>query len=184
MFCSKCGSEVANSASFCQKCGAKIGETAQAISSNATAHHAQQNTATQNVVGSKKKRKGWVISVLEKEGCPTISVQCPAKIKQNPALVFVTMNHSIFPSLNVTPKDWKGFFLHLALFLSMGVVAVIAQENLIVGLPLALIDVLFNCIFEINYYFRFIKRKISEGYSVNDPEQRSLCEMAGIFGKR
>ena len=184
MFCSKCGNEVANGASFCPKCAEKAGETTHVFSSKTSAKKAQNDAAPKNVVSDKKKRKGKVTIVLEKEGCPAISVECPAKIKQNPVLVWLTIRFSGFPPLNVTPKDWKGFFLHLALFSSIFVFGALVTEIGTVGVILTIIDAVFNCIFEANYYFRFIKRKISEGYSVNDAEQRSLCEMAGVFGKK
>lgn len=37
-----------------------------------------------------------------------------------------------------------------------------------------------NFIYNKNYFFNFIKKKIEEGYSVEDEEQRRLLEEAGI----
>ena len=182
MFCSKCGNEVADGTAFCPKCGTKVGvgEATQ----TATPVHTESDTEANSTATTKPKRKGRIKIVLEKAGAPTVSVECPAKIKQNPALVLLTMRTSGFPPLNVTPKDGKGFGLHLAAFASIFVLAATAQFIGVVGIILALADLVFNCFLEANYYFKFIKKKISEGYSVKDAEQRTLCEMAGIFGKK
>lgn len=143
-------------------------------------------TTSNNVesVTTPKKRKGKVSIVLEKAGNPPITVNCPAKIKQNPALVLLTMRTSGFPPLNVTPKDWKGFGIHLVAFLSIFLFAATSQVIGGIGLILALVDLVLNCILEANYYFNFIKTKIKEGYSIADSEQRALCEQAGVFGKK
>ena len=171
---------MADGTAFCPKCGTKMDGMAQVAASA----HAEGDNATTPTANAKPKRKGRVTIVLEKAGAPTVSVECPAKIKQNPALVLLTMRTSGFPPLNVTPKDWKGFGIHVAAFVSIFVLAATAQVIGVAGIILALADLVFNCFLEANYYFKFIKKKIGEGYSVKDAEQRSLCEMAGVFGKK
>ena len=125
--------------------------------------------------------KKKVTIILEKEGSPAISVECPEKIKQNPLLVWFTLRTSGFPPLNVNPKDWKGFGFHIFAFLSIFLFVLVAQTVGGIGIILGIADIIFNCFLSANYYFKFIRKKISEGYSINDSEQYSLCEAAGVF---
>lgn len=133
---------------------------------------------SENKIGKNK-----VKIVLEKAGCEPISVICPRKIKTNAILTWLGLRFSGFPQFNVTPVDWKGFWIYLFAFISIFVFAAFSSVIGTIGIILGLIDLVINIIMTSRYYYSFITKKLKDGYEIRDAEQKSLCEAAGIFKK-
>ena len=144
------------------------------------------------------KRKGWIIIELEKEGQQTISVECPVKIKSNFIQTFVTLRYG-FPQFNVKPMPWKSFFGYILLFLCIFLIPNIGRaidaiidevfyEETTIGSILGIIGgiafIIVNFIATQNYYFNFIRKRLSEGYVINDSEAKQLCEAAGVYDNK
>jgi len=126
------------------------------------------------------KRKGWIIIELEKEGQQTISVECPVKIKSNFIQTFVTLHYG-FPQFNVKPMPWKSFLCYVLLFLCIFIPVIIIP---IPGIFIGIAFIIVNFIAIKNYYFNFIRKRLSEGYVINDPEAKQLCEAAGVYNTK
>lgn len=129
----------------------------------------------------KKIGKNKVKIVLEKNGCTPISVICPNKIKANALLTWLTLRFSGFPQFNVTPTDWKNFWLYILAFISIFIFGWLGTSVSVIFIVIALADLIFNIIITANYYFNFIRKKLKEGYEIRDSEQRAICEKAGVY---
>lgn len=83
------------------------------------------------------------------------------------------------PPADVTPVQVKDVIKCIGLFLFMFIACI-----LFVVPPLGVIAlagvVALNVIYNKNYFFNFIKKKMEEGYKVEDEEQRKLLEDAGL----
>lgn len=151
---------------------------------------------------AKDASKGWMTVVLEKEGSPEITVTCPRKVKMNPFRALVSWRVDGFPQFNVTPKDWKGFFLYLLAWLLVFIFGSIMLSAFgesrvegngeltegevngvlaFVGFLLTVAALVLNVIITANYYYSFIKKALKRGYVINDAEQRAACEAAGLY---
>ena len=126
------------------------------------------------------KRKGWTIIELEKEGQQTISVECPVKIKSNFIQTFVTLHYG-FPQFNVKPMPWKSFLGYILLFLCIFIPPLIIP---VAGIVIGIAFIIINFIAIKNYYFNFIRKRLSEGYEINDQEAKELCEAAGVYSSK
>ena len=116
--------------------------------------------------------------VLKKDGAEDIIVKCPQKVKLSVMGALFAIRFGL-PPADVKPVQGKDIIKCLGLFLSIFLACA-----LLVVPPLGVIAlagaVVLNVIYNKNYFFNFIKKKIEEGYSVEDEEQRRLLEEAGI----
>lgn len=107
-------------------------------------------------------------------------------------MALLSLRIESFPQFNVTPKDWKGFFLYFLVFLFIFVFGSIMSSAFgegdevngalaFVGFLLTAASVVFNVVITAAYYYSFIRNKLKLGYVINDAEQRAVCEAAGVY---
>lgn len=116
--------------------------------------------------------------VLKKDGAEDIIVKCPQKVKLSVMGALFAIGYGL-PPTDVTPVQVKDVIKCIGLFLSIFIACI-----LFVVPPLGVIAlagvVALNVIYNKNYFFNFIKKKMEEGYKVEDEEQRKLLEDAGL----
>lgn len=131
----------------------------------------------------KKQRKGRVEITLKKSGVEDIVIKsCPEKIKMGIFRTYIEMRFGI-PSMDVKPIDWKGTGIilgtYIAAFLFLGIFYGI--EFPIPGIIIFIAFIIANGIITKNYYFNFIRKKISDGYEPATEEQKQILLNAGIY---
>ena len=116
--------------------------------------------------------------VLKKDGTEDIIVKCPQKVKLSVMGALFAIRFGL-PPADVTPVQVKDVINCIGLFLSIFMTCI-----LFVVPPLGVIAlagvVTLNFIYNKNYFFNFIEKKMEEGYKVEDEEQRKLLEDAGL----
>lgn len=116
---------------------------------------------------------------LKKEGAKDIIVKCPKEIKQSPIVAALGIFWGM-PAFRVKPTDWKDVFKGFGLFALIFIACAFFTISSIVGF-LALCGALaLNFIFNKNYFFNFIKKRLAEGYVVEDGEQKQILTSAGL----
>lgn len=116
-----------------------------------------------------------VAFVLTKEGEQDIVVNCPERINLGIFKALMVVRGDI-PPWTVSPKDWKGFFILMGLFL--GMILMISLPG-IVGYILGSIMLVVNIFITKKYYFSYIQKKINNGYTLS-PEQEELARNSSI----
>ncbi len=115
---------------------------------------------------------------LKKDGSNDIIVKCPQKVKLSVMGALFAIRFGL-PPADVTPVQVKDVIKCIGLYLSIFIACI-----LFVVPPLGVIAlagvVALNVIYNKNYFFNFIKKKMEEGYKVEDEEQRKLLEDAGL----
>lgn len=132
---------------------------------------------------AKKQRKGRFQLVLKKDGFKDIEINnCPEKIKLTPWQTFNEVFNGL-PAMQVKPIDWKGVGIMLGSF--SGGILLLCVFGEMEMLPLALISLLaglgFCAYYTKNYFFNFIKQKITEGYVPETQEMNEFLLKAGIY---
>ena len=113
--------------------------------------------------------------ILQKQEEQDIIIECPSNIKLTLWQTYLVLRFD-FPPLNVKPKDWKGFFLVLFLFIAfIGLAATGTTGGIIVGILLFVVNIYYNS----TYYFRYIQKKLNQGYSVS-ADQLEILKEAGL----
>lgn len=115
---------------------------------------------------------------LKKDGSNDIIVKCPQKVKLSVMGALFAIRFGL-PPADVTPVQVKDVIKCIGLFFSIFIACI-----LFVVPPLGVIAlagvVALNVIYNKNYFFNFIKKKMEEGYKVEDEEQRKLLQDAGL----
>ena len=115
---------------------------------------------------------------LKKDGSNDIIVKCPQKVKLSVMGALFAIRFGL-PPADVTPVQVKDVINCIGLFLSIFITCI-----LFVVPPLGVIAlagvVALNFIYNKNYFFNIIEKKMEEGYKVEDEEQRKLLEDAGL----
>ncbi len=115
---------------------------------------------------------------LKKDGSNDIIVKCPQKVKLSVMGALFAIRFGL-PPADVSPVQVKDVIKCIGLFLSIFIACI-----LFVVPPLGVIAlagvVALNVIYNKNYFFNFIQKKMEEGYKVEDEEQRKLLEDAGL----
>ena len=118
--------------------------------------------------------------VLKKEGAQDITVKCPQKIKL-PAWRVYTAIYAGLPPLSIKPADMKGLGVTLLAFLAIFISCVFFTVHIALGVIALGAVLVFNFVYTKNYFFNFIKKKLAEGYTVDDEEQKKILQEAGVF---
>ena len=118
--------------------------------------------------------------VLKKEGAQDITVKCPQKIKL-PAWRVYTALYAGLPPLSIKPVDMKGLGVTLLAFLAIFISCVFFTVSIALGVIALGAVLVFNFVYMKNYFFNFIKKKLAEGYTVDDEEQKKILQEAGVF---
>lgn len=125
-------------------------------------------------------RKGQVEVILTKDGCTDIKVTCPAKIKLHPMTAFITIGYGM-PPMQVKPTDWKGVGIAMAGYLAIFLACLCFASSVALGVVALGVVVAANIIYNRNYFFSYIQKKLREGYQVNDQEQQQILTEAGVL---
>lgn len=125
-------------------------------------------------------RKGEVKITLTKDGCTDITVTCPAKIKLHPMTAFITIGYGM-PPMQVKPTDWKGVGIAMAGYLAIFLACLCFTSSVALGVVALGAVVAANIVYNRNYFFNYIQKKLREGYQVNDQEQQQMLTEAGVL---
>lgn len=125
-------------------------------------------------------RKGEVKITLTKDGCTDITVTCPAKIKLHPMMAFITIGYGM-PPMQVKPTDWKGVGIAMAGYLAIFLACTCFTSSVALGVVSLGAVVAANIVYNRNYFFNYIQKKLREGYQVNDQEQQRILTEAGVL---
>ena len=117
--------------------------------------------------------------VLKKEGAQDITVKCPQKIKLPAWRVYTTL-YAGLPPLSIKPADMKGLVVTLLAFIAIFISCTFFTVNTALGVIVLGAVLVFNIIYTKNYFFNFIKKKLAEGYTVDDEEQKKILQEAGL----
>lgn len=116
--------------------------------------------------------------ILKKEGAQDITVKCPETVKLSVMGALFAIRFGL-PPADVKPVQGRDVTICIVLFISIFLSCVLFVVPVLGIIALAGVLV-FNVIYNKNYFFNFIKKKISEGYSVENEEQKKILERAGI----
>lgn len=117
---------------------------------------------------------------LKKEGSKDIVVKCPKEIKMNAIISAMPMSW-VSPTFKVKPTEWKDVVKAMLLFIAVFIACAFFSISVFIGVVALCAMFVANVIYTKNYYFNFIRRKIAEGYIVEDSEQTQILKEAGIF---
>ena len=115
---------------------------------------------------------------LKKDGSNDIIVKCPQKVKLSVMGALFAIRFGL-PPADVTPVQVKDVIKCIGLYLSIFIACILFVVPQLGVIALAGVVAL-NVIYNKNYFFNFIKKKMEEGYKVEDEEQRKLLEDAGL----
>ena len=115
---------------------------------------------------------------LKKDGSNDIIIKCPQKIKLHPVAARFALSCRL-PLAKINPVQGKDVIKSIGLFFSMFIACILFVVPQLGVIALAGVVAL-NVIYNKNYFFNFIKKKMEEGYKVEDEEQRNLLQDAGL----
>lgn len=124
--------------------------------------------------------KGEVEIILKKEGAKDIKVKCPRTIRQSSVVSAMPLAWGN-PPFRVRPIDVKGVVAGYARFIGVFVACFFFLASVMLGIIALAGMVALNFVCTKNYFFNFIKKRLAEGYSPENEEQRSILEAAGLF---
>lgn len=124
--------------------------------------------------------KGEVEIILKKEGSKDIKVKCPRTIRQSSVVAAMPLAWGN-PPFRVRPIDVKGVVAGYARFIGVFVACFFFLVSVMLGIIALAGMVALNFVCTKNYFFNFIKKRLAEGYSPENEEQRSILEAAGLF---
>jgi len=119
---------------------------------------------------------------LKKDGSDDIIVMCPEKIKLHPVAALLAISYGL-PPARIKPKQGKDILKAFALFLGIFVSLAVCYINVLLGIVLCVGFFVANFLFNKNYFFNFISKKLGEGYTVDTEAQKNILEKAGVFDK-
>lgn len=125
-------------------------------------------------------RKDEVKITLTKDGCKDITIKCSAKIKMHPMMAFITIGYGM-PPMQVKPTDWKGVGIAIAGYLAIFLACTCFLSSVALGVVVLGAVVAINIIYNRNYFFNYIQKKLREGYQVADPEHQQILTEAGVL---
>lgn len=132
-------------------------------------------------MAKKEKKEKEVEITLRKDGSPDIIVNCPREIKMSFLKGFIYFRFHCFSPLTISPVNKKDLLLFVLQFLAIFISCVFVTVDPVVGVIIITAVFVFNIIRTKNYYFNFIKKRLAEGYVVEDPEKQQLLVDAGLF---
>lgn len=116
---------------------------------------------------------------LRKEGSEDIIVKCPRKVKLSVGGALLAV-HSGLPPAEIKPKQGKDALKCYLLFLLIFVACVPFAIAPVLGIITLGVVLFLNIRYNKNYFFNFINKKLAEGYTVEDAEQKQILQEAGI----
>lgn len=115
---------------------------------------------------------------LKKEGAEDIVIKCPPKIKIHPAMAAIVALYGCPPAA-IKPTQGKDILKDWALFAGIFVASALFIIP-VVGIVAFIVMIVLNIRFNKNYFYNFIKKRLEEGYSVEQEEHKQLLRDAGL----
>ncbi len=115
---------------------------------------------------------------LKKEGSGDIVVKCPSKIKLHPAMAAIVALYGCPPAA-IKPTQGKDILKAYALFAGIfaaGALVIIPPVGIIALIVMIVLNIRYNK----DYFYNFIKKRLEEGYSVEQEEHKQLLREAGL----
>ena len=119
--------------------------------------------------------------VLKKTGSEDITVKCPRKVKLSVPAALFAIRFGL-PPADIKPVQGKDVLKCIVLFLLIFVAAFLFVIPPLGVVALAAVLAL-NIVYNKNYFFNFIKKRLAEGYSVEDEESRQILKDAGLWSE-
>lgn len=139
----------------------------------------ENNEMNTNEQESQHIGKNKILVVLTKDN-ESIKVVAPKAIKMGFFQTFLELRFGL-PPLDVTPTDWLGLAHLGAAFIILLLCVFLNHNPLFIILGLFVLG--YNFYITKNYFRYFIRRKLAEGYKVEDPEIYKLVEEAKAVPK-
>lgn len=118
--------------------------------------------------------------ILKKDGSEDITVTCPENVKLSVPGALLAIKFGLPPS-DVKPVQVKDVVKCIALFFAIFVACIFFTISVKLGIIALIIAFVANIIYNQNYFFNFIRKKIAEGYTVENEEHKNLLQAAGVF---
>lgn len=120
--------------------------------------------------------------IMQKEGEKDICIKCHPEIKLSFIKGLLGLMFSGISPFKAKPINIKDLLIGFLLFCSIFVIPLIfflysTALSVVVFIALVAANVIYNK----DYCFNFIKKRLSEGYVVEDEEHKKLLEAAGVF---
>ncbi len=118
--------------------------------------------------------------ILKKDGSEDITVTCPEKVKLSVPSALLAIKFGL-PPADVKPVQVKDVVKCIILFFAIFAACIFFTVSVPLGIIAVIIAFVTNIIYNQNYFFNFIRKKIAEGYTVENEEHKNLLQAAGVF---
>ena len=118
--------------------------------------------------------------ILKKDGSEDITVTCPEKVKLSVPSALLAIKFGL-PPADVKPVQVKDVVKCIILFFAIFAACIFFTVSVPLGIIALIIAFVANIIYNQNYFFNFIRKKIAEGYTVENEEHKNLLQAAGVF---
>ena len=118
--------------------------------------------------------------ILKKDGSEDITVMCPEKVKLSVPSALLAIKFGL-PPADVKPVQVKDVVKCIILFFAIFAACIFFTVSVPLGIIAVIIAFVANIIYNQNYFFNFIRKKIAEGYTVENEEHKNLLQAAGVF---
>lgn len=118
--------------------------------------------------------------ILKKDGSEDITVTCPEKVKLSVPSALLAIKFGL-PPADVKPVQVKDVVKCIILFFAIFAACIFFTVSVPLGIIAVIIAFVANIIYNQNYFFNFIRKKIAEGYTVENEEHKNLLQAAGVF---
>lgn len=118
--------------------------------------------------------------ILKKDGSEDITVMCPEKVKLSVPSALLAIKFGL-PPADVKPVQVKDVVKCIVLFFAIFAACIFFTVSVPLGIIAVIIAFVANIIYNQNYFFNFIRKKIAEGYTVENEEHKNLLQAAGVF---
>lgn len=118
--------------------------------------------------------------ILKKDGSEDITVTCPEKVKLSVPSALLAIKFGL-PPADVKPVQVKDVVKCIILFFAIFASCIFFTVSVPLGIIAVIIAFVANIIYNQNYFFNFIRKKIAEGYTVENEEHKNLLQAAGVF---
>jgi len=135
-----------------------------------------EQDSTKKKIGKNK----MLIELKNSNTCNKIEVTAPKTIRMNVIQTLLIVRFGL-PPMDVSPIDWKGLFHILGAFALLIVCIALNAYPIFIGIGILLL--IYNFYINMNYFRHFISRKLSEGYSIDNPEQLKAVTEAKALAK-
>lgn len=117
--------------------------------------------------------------VLKKNEAEDITIRCPQKIKLSAMGALFAIRFGL-PPADVKPVQGKDLLKCIVLFLLIFVAVALFAVPLL-GIIAFIVVFALNINYNKNYFYKFIQKKLAEGYTVEDPESQEILKNAGLL---